>query len=307
MKTRKIVLIAADVILLIVGIVQIILNSRSTVKNFSFSETPDQIVIEKSDGNLTLVNEDGKWLINSDKYEANESNVDSMIDYAKSIKALDRVASLSNAASLSKYEFDPANSIKVTVSAGEKELRTFTLGKDASTGIQCYATVNGTNDIYLIDGDYRYIFDKTLDQLRSKTIYTVDAVDISSVAVTPVGEETWTVSRTGDTENLVWNISGSNITLDSQKAADWLNSFNTLVTNQWHGKTDDIGGEPYVAVQIGTTKGTITVETYIVPADPEVEDSSNLYYAKCNKSPYWFEIASYNMSKFQKTPEDLQK
>ena len=60
MKTRKIVLIAADVILLIVGIVQIILNTRSTVKSFTFSETPDKIVIEKSDGNLTIVSEDGK-------------------------------------------------------------------------------------------------------------------------------------------------------------------------------------------------------------------------------------------------------
>ena len=307
MKTRKIVLIAADIILLIVGIVQIIINTRSTVKNFSFSETPDQILIEKSDGNVTLVNEDGTWVINNEKYEAIESNVDSMIDYAKDINALDRVASLSNAASVSKYEFDDANAIKVTVSAGEKVLRTFTLGKDATTGIQCYATVNGSNDIYLIDGDYRNVYDKTVDQLRSKTVYSVDSVDISSVSVTPIGEETWAVSRTGDTENLVWNISGANITLDSQKAADWLNSFNTLTTTQWHGTTDDLGGEPYAAVQIGTTKGAITIETYIVPADPEDQGSTNLYYGKCNKSPYWFEIASYNFSKFQKTPEDLEK
>ena len=307
MKTRKIVLIAADIILLIVGIVQIIINTRSTVKNFSFSETPDQILIEKSDGNVTLVNEDGTWVINNEKYEAVESNVDSMIEYAKDINALDRVASLSNAASVSKYEFDDANAIKVTVSAGEKVLRTFTLGKDATTGIQCYATVNGSNDIYLIDGDYRNIYDKTVDQLRSKTVYTVDSVDISSVSVTPYGEETWAVSRTGDTENLVWNISGANITLDSQKAADWLNSFNTLTTNQWHGTSDDLDGEPYAAVQLGTTKGTITIETYIVPADLDVEGSTNLYYGKCNKSPYWFEIASYNFSKFQKKPEDLEK
>ena len=227
--------------------------------------------------------------------------------YAQNIKALDKVASLSSAASVTKYEFDEDNAIKVTFSAGDKVLRTFTLGKDATTGIQCYATVNGTNDIYLVDGDYRNIFDKTVDQVRSKTVYSVQSVDISSVSVTRPGEETWAVSRTGDAENLVWNISGANITLDSEKAADWLNSFNTIVASKWHGKTDDIGGQPYIAVQLATSRGAITIETYIVPADPKVQDSSNLYYAKCNKSPYWFEIASYNMSKFQKTPEDLQK
>ena len=307
MKTRKIVLITADVILLIVGIVQIILNSRSTVKSFTFTESPDKILIEKSDGNLTIVSEDGKWVINNEKFEAVESNIDSMIEYAQDIKALDKVASLSNAASIAKYEFDDANAVKVTMSAGDKVLRTFTLGKDASTGIQCYATVNGANDIYLVDGDYRNIFDRTVDQVRSKTVYSVQSVDISSVSVTRAGEETWAVSRTGDAENLVWNVSGSNITLDANKAAEWLNSFNALTTTKWHGKTDDIGGEPYIAVQVGTTTGVITVETYIVPADPENQGSSNLYYAKCNKSPYWFEIPSYNMSKFQKTPEDLQK
>ena len=307
MKTRKIVLIAADILLLIVGIVQIIINTRSTVKTFTFSENPDQILIEKSDGNLNLVSKDGKWLINEEEYEAVESNVDSMIDYAKAIKALDKVASLANAASITKYEFDEANAIKVTLSAGGKELRTFTLGKDASTGIQCYASVNGTNDIYLVDGDYRNIYDKSLDQLRSKTVYTVDAVDISSVSLTPADGESWTVSRSGDTENLVWNISGANITLDAGKAAEWLNSFNTLTTSQWHGKSDDIGGQPYASVQVMTNGGMITIEIYIVPADPEVEGSSNLFYGKCNKSPYWFEIASYNMSKFQKTPEELQK
>ena len=307
MKTRKIVLIAADVLLLIVGVVQIILNSRSTVKSFTFTDTPDKILIEKDDGNLSIVSEDGKWLINNEKFEAVESNIDSMISYAQNIKALDKVASLSSAASVTKYEFDEDNAIKVTFSAGDKVLRTFTLGKDATTGIQCYATVNGTNDIYLVDGDYRNIFDKTVDQVRSKTVYSVQSVDISSVSVTRPGEETWAVSRTGDAENLVWNISGANITLDAQKSADWLNSFNALTTTKWHGKTDDIGGEPYIAVQIGTTSGVIIVETYIVPADPEDQGSSNLYYAKCNKSPYWFEIPSYNMSKFQKTPEDLQK
>ena len=307
MKTRKIVLIAADVLLLIVGVVQIILNSRSTVKSFTFTDTPDKILIEKDDGNLSIVSEDGKWVIDDEKFEAVESNIDSMISYAQNIKALDKVASLSSAASVTKYEFDDDNAIKVTFSAGDKVLRTFTLGKDATTGIQCYATVNGANDIYLVDGDYRNIFDKTVDQVRSKTVYSVQSVDISSVSVTRPGEETWAVSRTGDAENLVWNISGANITLDAQKSADWLNSFNALTTTKWHGKTDDIGGEPYIAVQIGTTTGVITVETYIVPANPEDQSSSNLYYAKCNKSPYWFEIPSYNMSKFQKTPEDLQK
>ncbi len=307
MKTRKIVLITVDLILLIIGIIQVIIGARSTVKIFDFSEEPDKIVIEKSDENLTIVKEDGKWLINNEKYEATESYVDSMINRAQYIKALDKVASLSNTASVDKYEFDEDNAIKVTVSAGSKELRTFTLGKDSSTGVQCYATINGANDIYLVDGDYRNVYDKTVDQLRSKVVYSEESVNISSVAITPAGGETWSVTRHGDAEDLVWSVSGTNITLDSSKAAEWLNSFNTVTTTNWYGTTNNLGGELYAQVEIGTVGKNIKLDIYVVPADPDDEGSSNLYYAKCSESKYWFEIASYNMSKFQKTPEDLQK
>ena len=306
MKTRKIVLITANLLLLVIGIIQIIQGARSTVKTFTFSEEPDKIVIEKIDGNLSIVKDGDKWFINDQKYEATQSYIDTMISLAKNIKALDRVASLSNAASVSKYELDETNAIKVTVSSASKELRTFMLGKDSTTGIQCYATINGTNDIYLVNGDYRQAFDKTVDQVRSKTIYTVDAVDISSVSITSADQSTWTVSRQGDAGNLVWNISGADITLDSEKAADWLNSFASLTTTKWYGTTDNLGGEPFIKAEIGTTAKKIKIDIYTVTEDPE-DSSSKQYYAKCSESPYWFELPSYNMSKFQKTPEDLQR
>ena len=166
---------------------------------------------------------------------------------------------------------------------------------------------NGANDIYLIDGDYRNVYDKTVEQLRSKVVYSEESVNISSVAITPAGGDTWSVSRHGDAEDLVWSVSGTNITLDSSKAAEWLNSFNTVTTTNWYGTTNNLGGELYVQVEIGTIGKNIKLDIYVVPADPDDEGSSNLYYAKCSESKYWFEIASYNMSKFQKTPEDLQK
>lgn len=307
MKTRKLVLIIADVLLLVVGIIQIIVAGRTTVKNFQFSEQPDTILIEKYDGTFNLAKEGDKWVINPEKYEALASNVDNMVSYAQYISALDKVAKLNNDAVRAKYEFDSANAINVTLSAGGKELRRFTLGKDSSTGIQCYATIDGSDDVYLINGDYRNVFDKSLDQLRTKTVYSIDAVNISSVSLTPAGQSIWTVSRHGEAEDTVWSVSGTDITLDASKAAEWLNSFNALTTTKWHGKTDDLGGVPYVKAEVGAIGKNIVLDIYVVKANPEEQGASDLYYAKCSESPYWFEIASYNMSKYQKTPEDLQK
>ena len=86
-----------------------------------------------------------------------------------------------------------------------------------------------------------------------------------------------------------------------------MNSFNTLTTTKWHGTADDIGGQPYIKCEVGAIGKNIKLDIYIVPADPEAENSSDLYYAKCSESPYWFEIPSYNVTKYQKKPEDLQK
>ena len=307
MKARKIVLIAADLILLVVAVVQIIIGARNTVKVFTFEEEPDAILIDKYDGKLNILKEGDTWVINDEKFEATTSSIDSMIDYAKEIRALDRVAKITNDAVRNKYEFDSGNVINVTIKAGDKVLRTFSLGKDSSTGIQCYATLNGSDDVYLVDGDYRNVFDKTVDQLRTKTVYSVDSADITSVSITPAGEGTWTVSRHGDAEDTVWSVSGTDITLDASKAAEWLNSFNALTTTQWHGKNDDLGGEPYVHAEIGVTGKNIKLDINVVYADPEIEGATDLFYAKCSESPYWFEIAGYVMSKYQKTPEDLQK
>lgn len=307
MKPRKIILIAADLILLVVCILQGIFSAKDNVRTFKFSETPDEIIIEKSDGNIRLVKEDEQWFINDEKYEATLANVDNMIEYSNYIRAIERVGKLTNEAVAAKYEFDEMNAIKVTVNAGGKTLRTYTLGKDCSTGVQCYATVDGSNDIYIIDHDYRFVFDKTVDQLRSKVVYTVDPVEISSVSVKPADGEQWAISRTGSADDLQWNVSGAEITLDTEKASDWFNGFATLTVSKWHGKSDDIGGEPYISVNIGTTGKSISIQTFIVPSDPEVEDSSPVYYGKCSSSPYYFEISSYNMANFQKTPEDLQR
>ena len=62
MKTRKIILIAADVLLLAVCIFQWISAANDSVKNFEFKEEPDELVIEKSNGNFTLVKQGDDWL-----------------------------------------------------------------------------------------------------------------------------------------------------------------------------------------------------------------------------------------------------
>ena len=197
MKTRKIILIAADVLLLAVCIFQWISAAKDSVKNFEFKEEPDELVIEKSNGNFTLVKQGDDWLIGDKKYPANVGSVDSMVSSLKSIRALDKMGKASNEVIAARYDLTETKSINVTVNTGGKTLRKISIGKESSTGTQCYATVDGGDEIYLIAENLLNTFNKTVDDLRSKTVYQVDKDAISAVSNTDAEGNTWTVSCSG--------------------------------------------------------------------------------------------------------------
>lgn len=305
MKVRKLVLIAADVLLLAVCIIQGISSSKNSVKSFEFKEEPDEIILEKADGGFTISKEGDSWFIGDKKYLANVGNIDSMITSIKSIRAIDKMGKISDDVIASRYDLTDEKCIKVTVNAGGKTLRKVTIGKESSTGTQCYVTIDGGNEIYLIADNLIYDFNKSLDDLRSKTVYQIEQNSISSISCNDIYQNVWTLSSTGSGEDFAWSISGANVDVDSTKANDWVKSFATLVTTKWYDENASLEGEKQNTFKIVTGTKTITIETYKVLATSDEE--KDVYYAKCSESPYFFEIPSYSVQKFQKTPYDIAK
>lgn len=94
MKTRKLVLIVADVVLLAVCLVQFILSARDTTKYFTFKDEPDSLEILTPQETISLYKEGEDWFIGEKKYPASMSMVDSYISAIKNIRALDKVGSI---------------------------------------------------------------------------------------------------------------------------------------------------------------------------------------------------------------------
>lgn len=305
MKTRKIILIAADVLLLAVCIFQWISAAKDSVKNFEFKEEPDELVIEKSNGNFTLVKQGDDWLIGDKKYPANVGSVDSMVSSLKSIRALDKMGKASNEVIAARYDLTETKSINVTVNAGGKTLRKISIGKESSTGTQCYATVDGGDEVYLIAENLLNTFNKTVDDLRSKTVYQVNKDAISAVSNTDAEGNTWTVSCSGTAEDLSWSVSGVDGEVDSNAANDWFKSLATLVTTRWFGDNETPAGVKENTIRITAGTKNITVDIYKIPAAGEAEKDS--FYAKCSESPYYFELPSYTVQKYKKNFSDIAK
>ena len=305
MKTRKIILIAADVLLLAVCIFQWISAAKDNVKTFDFKEEPDELIIEKADGNYTLTKQGDSWVIGDKKFPANEGSIDSMVSSVKEIRALDKMGKITNEVISARYDLTETKGIKVTVNAAGKTVRKVTIGKETSTGTQCYVTIDDGDEVYLVADNLYYTFNKTVDDLRSKTVYQVNKEVISSVSTTDKEGNTWTVSCSGSAEDLNWSISGADVEVDAGAADAWFKSLATLTTTKWYDEGDRLAGERDNSLKIIAGNKTVTLDLFRIPAAGEGEKDS--YYAKCNESPYYFEVPSYAVQKFQKTAADIAK
>ena len=308
MKPRKIILLAVDAVLLVVCIVQFVLSKKDSVKTFTITDSATQILIEKADGDINLVKEDDNWFIGDKKYPANQSSVDVLLNAVSSIRALDRMGSASNENVMAKYDLNEGKNITVTIKKDDKTLRVLKIGKESSTGTQSYITVDGGSDVYLISSNLHNTFSKSVDDLRSRNVFTLDKNSISGVSVIEPDSSTWTVRRSGEGENLAWSLSGTDVEekeIDGAATTDWFNTLATLSTSKWYD-AGEVSGTKERTIKIFSGSKTVTVELYAISGTSG--DSNNAaYYAVCSETPYPFEVPSYSVPKFQKKLIDIYK
>ena len=310
MKTRKLVLIIADVLLLAVCIIQFAVSARDTTKYFTFKDEPDSLEIVTPGEKISLVKDGDNWVIGDKKYPANISVIDGYIDAIKNIRALDKVGSTSSDAVAERYELVDGKKTVVTAKLGDKVLRTLEIGKTAVSSSQCYATVDGGKDIYLISGGINDTFDTSVAAARTTVVLNLESSEITNVSVTDVeAGKTWTVSRMGSGEDLAWNVSGDGADegyeLDSGKAANWLNSFASLSTRDWYLEDAVLEGRKAVSAKITCAYKDITVEFYSLPK--ENENDLQQYYGTCSETPYRFKVNESTVKQYLKTLEELAK
>ncbi|MBQ5451167.1 MAG: DUF4340 domain-containing protein, partial [Treponema sp.] len=182
---RRIVLIAALAVLVLIYIFQVWSSSRTGIKIVKTETEPSEIVITKgmdSENEIHLVKgADGEWTLGSKKYPADENSVYSILSAVKEIKVLGTASSLSGDGS--RYGLDDASKITVTAMDSGKALLTLAVGKNTSTGNQSYIQLDGKNTVLLANNALHSLFDTNEDALRSKKVYALSSSEISSVSL----------------------------------------------------------------------------------------------------------------------------
>lgn len=310
MKTRKLVLIIADVVLLAICIIQGCMRARDGAKYFKISETPDEYTVVTPAENIHIVQNGDNWIMNG-KYPVGASSVQNFADAVENIRALDKVASVNETAN-TKYELVDGKKISVEIRKGGKLLRSLEIGKDATSGSQTYITVDGGKDVYLAAGNLRTTFDKSVAALRDRYVWGngIEKKDLNSASITDGEGKTWSLARMGSGTDIVWNLTGEGaegVEVDSEKAMNWLESLGIMTTSSWYDdaiSVESLGGVLAVKAKIGYGFNTLTLDLYKLPAEEGAEEK---YYAVSSATPFVFEVPAYQATKYLKKPSELAK
>jgi len=302
MKTRKLILLIADAVLLIALILQIALKAGDKVHTFELKDEPTEVAVTTPTESFTFVKENGVWVVGDKKYGTNESNVQNMLDSLKEIKVLDKVGTANSENAISRYELGDGKNITVVAKKDGKVLRSLNIGKSATASSQSYMTIDDSKDICLVGGNLKNAFDRELSYFRTRAVYQLDKESISAVTMKTSDGNSWTVSRNGSGENMTWAINVPDVLVDSAKATEWFNALANISTPAWHDDADLKGVEICKASIVCGSK-TVTMDVYEIPAAGE--DGKVVYYGFSSEVPYQFELASYSAQKFQKKMEDI--
>lgn len=302
MKPRKIVLLCACTILLVIAICQAVMAGKDPVKVVSVKGEIDEVRITRNGNELLLKKSGDDWLVGAKGYLGNENVCLSVVESIAQVKLLDKVGHGDSESLLSKYDLSEEKAIVVKAYAGGSEKRTLYVGKASSTGTQCYVMLDSSKDIYLANSDLSSDFGKTLSELRSRAALQLPKDDLTSVKVDYLNGEAWTMSREGD-GNIFKITGGNSVDVDEEKALSWFEGAASLMANMW---CDD-GAKPQgeKILKVSYTLGTREVNLDIWQAQDADGDAE--YYGRTSENDYLFKLAQYSVQKYQKHPEDFGK
>ena len=149
-----------------------------------FKEIPEKevskIEISKKDSILLLKKKDDVWLISPEGYRADSGMVKTMLNV---VDKLTLTALVSESKDYIRYNLNDDNKIVVKAWSGDTLKREFEVGKTASTYQHTFVRLAGDDRVYHAGGNFRGIFDKTVEELRDKKVLAFDKADIQEIHI----------------------------------------------------------------------------------------------------------------------------
>jgi hypothetical protein len=127
-----------------------------------------------------LNKKDEKWVIAPQDYPADTKLVNGML---VEFETLTVTTLVSESRDYQRYDLGDDKKIAVKAWAGESLLRSFEVGKSASSFRHTFVKLAEDDRVYHARNNFRNTFDKTVDDLRDKAVLSFQTADITEVQV----------------------------------------------------------------------------------------------------------------------------
>ncbi len=249
----------------------------------------DPVTLQKADA--------GKWQITQPKpYRADQETVAGMLSTLSGLNA-DRVVE-DKASNLKQYGLDPA-AVELDITGKGQGTRQLLLGDDTPTGGGVYAALAGDPRVFIVSSFNKTSLDKSLNDLRDKSLLTVDAEKVSRVELLRKGQEI-EFDRTKDGWQILKPTSSP---ADSSAVNNLVRTLTSATMQLSASGTNDAAAEFARATPVATAKltGDTGVQTL------EVRKNKDDYYAKSSAVNGAFKVDASLGTALDKKIDDFQK
>ncbi len=249
------------------------------------SASVDKIQINSASGSVVLEKQGNGWVLASPlRYRADQNVVTAAVGKGKSIEVKNVVSS--NPEKQRVFQVDSAGTLVQMYAAGNLAAA-FRVGKTSPSYTETYIRKEGSNDVYLADGMFSYVFTHPAKDWRDKSIYKSEADLIRSVTykfgdttfILAMKDSLWRLNDDSVSQATVKSVLGS---LASLQADDFVDSALSAAPKQV--ALVDVDGTQVRFCQ-GMTTGTYLVQT--------------------SQSPQWYEMQGWRASQVLKRKKEF--
>ena len=271
-----------------------------------WKDPPDEMIITKGESTITLQKKDTKWLIGTEAFPADHSAVENILTKMKDLEVVDLI---SEKGYLEKYGLVPEKYTEVQIKKDGSVFRKIHFGKKSPTNRHTFITLESGKAVYLASGVFDGLLNKTVDQLRDKTIIKISRDAVSSFKVTQKGRsfvfEKKHVEQApvedGNAKNKeekpeknedVWICRGfEKVALDTKKVDQFLSALDPLKATAFPDMKKD---------KLGRASTVVTVNAFNAETELCIYDKNTdkKYVASSSASPYVFTLDEWKARKF---------
>lgn len=140
-----------------------------------------KIEFSKQGSSIELRREADTWQISPQGYLADKTKVKNMLEL---IEKLSLTALVSESQDFQRYDLTEDKKITVRAWAGKSLKREFEVGKEASSFQHTFVKLSGDHRVYHAKKDFRRLFERTVDDLRDKSVLSFDKTEIHEIHIT---------------------------------------------------------------------------------------------------------------------------